>query len=424
MRKIIGIIFFCFCCHAAAMAQDEPENNDTLSLTDITTRDFMEGNGNGGMDWGAMYRNGPGKGIKCPKDPGGCGGGGFFAWLGDIVCSIGNFFAGLVANDEGGGGGGGGFIWLPYIPGSNFEPPVNPPAGGNGGSVGGGGTAPPTTIIVNVITPPPVKPVVDDETTEEEDSSIIKKDTVQPVKVPCNDSAIARGKYADSLWKELDSTGTAKKRLQDSAKSGKFESAFLIKKNANNKLEAINFTTSNSSTNVTPPPTTDTLYGGAHCHNDKEGVNSQSPSDFFRLLTMFKQQKTYKTDFLTSYDDSEWAIMIGDSLSAMSFINNSNYAYTTLVDTAGENINNWSMTKINPKTKRTYFEDLFDFGKKMATQNYPKELQEAYANIYMINKLFNTGIKVLMKVGGNFKELSIFEDNSSGETILKIKICE
>ena len=281
----------------------------------------------------------------------------------------------------------------------------------------------PTNPFGNTTIPPPVKPVVDDETTKEE-LPIEKKDTLQPVKVPCNDSAIARGKYADSLWKELDSTGTAKKRLQDSAKSGKFESAFLIKKNANNKLEAINFTTSNSSTNVAPPPTTDTLYGGAHCHNDKEGVNSQSPSDFFRLLTMFKQQKTYKADFLTTYDDSEWAIMIGDSLSAMSFINNSNYAYTTLVDTAGENINSWSSTNINPKTNRTYYQDLFYFGKKMAAQNYPEELQEAFANVYMINKQFNTGIKVLMKVGDNFKELNVFEDSSSGESVLKIKICE
>ncbi|MCC6634378.1 MAG: hypothetical protein IT251_02605 [Chitinophagaceae bacterium] len=281
----------------------------------------------------------------------------------------------------------------------------------------------PTNPLGNTTVPAPVKPVVDDETTKEE-LPIEKKDTLQPVKVPCNDSAIARGKYADSLWKELDSTGTAKKRLQDSAKSGKFESAFLIKKNANNKLEATNFTTSNSSTNVTPPPTTDTLYGGAHCHNNREGVNSQSPSDFFRLLTMFKQQKTYKADFLTSYDDSEWAIMIADSLGAMSFINNSNYAYATLIDTAGENINNWSTKNKNPLTGKTYFEDFFDFGNKMFDQKYPAELQIAYANIYMVNKLFNTGIKVLMKVGNNFKELNVFEDNSSGESVLKIKICE
>jgi len=261
---------------------------------------------------------------------------------------------------------------------------------------------------------------------EEDSTATVRKDTVQPVKLPCDSAATARGKYADSIWNALDST-TEKKRLIDSAKNGKYESAFQIKKNAQNSLIAVNFTTSNSSMNVNPPPTNDTLYGGAHCHSDKGGINSQSPNDFFRLLTMFKQRPaTYKIDFLYSYDDTEWAITIGDSLSALSFINNdSTYAYATLIDTAGENINDWSRTKINPITKRTYFQDFYKYGNDMYDRGYPEELQTAYANIYMINKLFNTGIKVLKKVGDNFKELNIHEEeDSSGKVILKIKICE
>ena len=56
---------------------------------------------------------------------------------------------------------------------------------------------------------------------------------------------------------------------------------------------------------------------------------------------------------------------------------------------------------------------------------YQQWLQSAYANIYMINKMFNTGIKVLKKVGNNFKEMNVHEDeDSSGKKILKIKICE
>lgn len=39
--------------------------------------------------------------------------------------------------------------------------------------------------------------------------------------------------------------------------------------------------------------------------------------------------------------------------------------------------------------------------------------------------MFNTGIKVLKKVGNNFKEMNVHEDeDSSGKKILKIKICE
>ena len=415
MKKTIILLLLLYAA-TTVMAQN---NNDSISFTHITTTDFMEAIGGGTIQW--QFSNSSlcyNKSI-CKN---------LFQWN-NIVSIIPD--AALVAPDEQPPS------WYIYSNGKwqnafglpEYSTPILPTliaSGGIGsGGSGGGGSATTnnTNPLGNTTIPPPVKPVVDDETTKEE-LPIEKKDTLQPVKVPCNDSAIARGKYADSLWKELDSTGTAKKRLQDSAKSGKFESAFLIKKNANNKLEATNFTTSNSSTNVTPPPTTDTLYGGAHCHNNREGVNSQSPSDFFRLLTMFMQQKTYKTDFLTSYDETEWAIMIGDSLSAMSFINNSNYAYTTLVDTVGENINNWSTKNKNPVTGKYYYDDFYNYGNDLYDQNYPKDLLTAYANIYMVNKLFNTGIKVLMKVGNNFKELNVFEDNSSGESVLKIKICE
>jgi hypothetical protein len=128
----------------------------------------------------------------------------------------------------------------------------------------------------NTTIPPPVKPVVDDETTKEE-LPIEKKDTLQPVKVPCNDSAIARGKYADSIWQHLDTTSYDKVRLKDSAKNGKFESAFQIYKDSVGNFTTGYFITGNSSQQVTLPYTRPlkTVIGGVHCHIDTEGIVTQ-----------------------------------------------------------------------------------------------------------------------------------------------------
>jgi hypothetical protein len=132
-----------------------------------------------------------------------------------------------------------------------------------------------TNPLGNTTIPPPVKPVVDDET--EEDSSMIKKDTVQPVKVLCSDSAIARGKYADSIWQHLDTTSYDKVRLKDSAKNGKFESAFQIYKDSVGNFTTGYFITGNSSQQVTLPYTRPlkTVIGGVHCHIDTEGIVTQ-----------------------------------------------------------------------------------------------------------------------------------------------------
>lgn len=425
MKQLICTILLLGCMPLIALTQEHgTTTSDSSNLTNITTTDFMETLEKGKLNWNTVSRFQ----ARCrwgycnpPRDYG------YGSDWGIRICCtfwqmIGNFLFGsggsnpteITANGEDGGGAGGSGGWIGTIfGGATSYTPIQPSIG-----VGGGGTN--NNNTGNTGTPPPIKPaILTGGGTVREDSTAMPKDTVQPVKVPCDSAAIARGAYADSLWNELDSTGTEKKRLQDSAKNGKFESAFQIKKDNTGKFKAFNFTTSTSATNVAPPTTGDTLYGGAHCHNYTNGINSQSPNDFYRLLESFKQKTTFRIDFLTSYDDTEWAIMIDDSLAANLFL--LSVPSADGLDSTGD----WSSTTINPITGRTYYDDFFDYGKKMYFQNYPSALQSAYANIYMINKMFNTGIKVLKKVGNNFKEMNVHEDeDSSGKKILKIKICE
>lgn len=70
---------------------------------------------------------------------------------------------------------------------------------------------------------------------------------------------------------------------------------------------------------------------------------------------MHKNYSTYNIDYVTSYDNSEWAIMIDDPATANLFITN-NPIYS-IIDSTGYYKNDWSITKENSKTGNTYYKD-------------------------------------------------------------------
>lgn len=128
----------------------------------------------------------------------------------------------------------------------------------------------------------------------------------------------------------------------------------------------------------------------------------------------------FNINFVTSYDESEWAITFSDTSTAGLFLND--FPFSTALDSSG----NWSKTNINPKTGNTYHNDYNGIGYEFEQLNYPKKYLEAYTNVHMMNRVFNSGITILQKVGNSFKELLplVETDAFSGKKIYKIKICE
>jgi hypothetical protein len=284
MRKIIYTIFFCFCCHAA-MAQAEPENNDTLSLTNITTRDFMEGNGTGSMDWGAITYQAKWCFFgKCADDNLGithvvvscCS---FGQWITKIFGGGGGSPTEITNNEEGGGGTGGGFIWIdpPYSPGG-YGPPINPPTGGGGG----GGTSP-ANLFGNVITPPPTKPatVLDNGDTEEGEET--KKDST-PVKIDCSPESNTLG---DSLTAVLYSIEASPQMtdLRTNLSSRKFEVGMSINFSPVTSYYPYHYVNNGQSKNVTLNIAAWT-FAAVHTHpwSDSSGKKEHAKPQPFRLF--------------------------------------------------------------------------------------------------------------------------------------------
>ena len=158
------------------MAQN---NNDSISFTNITTTDFMEGIGGGKINWRNMQSVQTAARWcilgKCKDESTGevgcckirdlfytIGQWGLAIWNGVkyVATSIASFFDG-----DGGGAGGNWSLNPPYATWGNYNgggtPPNFVPPGGSGG--GGSATTNNTNPLGNTTIPPPVKPEVDDE---------------------------------------------------------------------------------------------------------------------------------------------------------------------------------------------------------------------------------------------------------------------
>lgn len=145
MRKLFLIALFLIAVPLFVTAQ---VTQDSVTLTEITTTDFMQSKTSGVVNWLTARP----KRIRCPKDVGGNGDDGCGSWFGGIIDLIGSLLSNLV--DDGLqpytgtiyiGSLGGGF-W-----GGNGGPPAPPSLGG--------GSAPASGPFVTVVTPPPVNPI-------------------------------------------------------------------------------------------------------------------------------------------------------------------------------------------------------------------------------------------------------------------------
>lgn len=452
MKKTIILLLLLYAA-TTVMAQN---NNDSISFTNITTTDFMEAIGGGKISWSTMAKPKP-KRIKCPKDVNdNCGGGfwnaigNFFAGIGGAIwngirwaaTSVASFFDG-----EGGGGGGGNWsLNPPHATWGNYNgggtPPNFVPPGGSGG--GGSATTNNTNPLGNTTIPPPVKPVVDDET--EEDPSLVKKDTVQPVKVDCNDSEINRGSYCDAIMKYIDTTSYMKK-LRDSSTNRTTEAGFSVRTigvDTPYTYKAIDFVDTGQAQSVglyIDNYTVATVH--LHTHKLADGtivIPSPSPRDYWGLISNaadISRKRRFQSLF-TVYggpNKDQFALMPTDTNTVQLYYNANPNLITQIIDTrdsipdpndASKNIrnpyyNNWMGDENDNKS----YLGLFLLARDMLRKsNHPKEYLDTYASLIVAQ---NTGlpVKLLMRnAEGHFKELKFEEQGTGKNKKYIIKICK
>jgi len=435
MRKIIGIIFFCFCCCAAAMAQDEPENNDTLSLTDITTTDILQTLQTGKIKWTAVttttYQAKWCFFGKCADDNLG------ITHIVESCCTFGQWIRKLFGGgkgstttltqntDSGGGtsgtGGGGNSSNTGGGSGSIPPGPTTPPIGTTGGTTNtppGYGTTPTNTFTTTITTPPPIKPATALDNGDMEGGEI--KEDSTPVKIDCPPESNTSG---DSLTAVLDSIEASPQMtdLRTNLASRKFEVGMSINFNpGNGKYYPYDYINNGQSKNVTLNLAQWT-FAIVHTHplkdsSGKKNTQSPSPLDYFFVTDSWNSYPThrFKTNYVVAGNGNDYAVTIGDTSNINLFLQNNNP--NLLFD---ESTGTWKGSKTDKKS--VYFK-FYKYFKSLKEQGYNDEIANEYANIIMATD-YNMGIKFYKKINGKFREQKFETVEETGETKYVLIIC-
>lgn len=410
MRKIIGIIFFCFCCCIAAMAQDEPENNDTLSLTEITTTDILQTMQTGKINWVTFHRV---ESFPVPSNNP-CSESMVFASFYNLMnCYLLSWLnITLLTDNTDGNSGGSGSI----PPG-----PTTPPLGTTGGTTNtppGYGTTPTNTFTTTITTPPPIKPATALDNGDMEGGEI--KEDSTPVKIDCPPESNTSG---DSLTAVLDSIEASPQMtdLRTNLASRKFEVGMSINFNpGNGKYYPYDYINNGQSKNVTLSIAAWT-FAIVHTHplKDSSGnknVQSPSPIDYFVAMDSWNSysQHRFKTSYVVAGNGNDYAVTVGDAANINLFLQNNNP--NLLFD---ESTGTWKGDENNPNS--LYFEYI-ELIKELKKQGYSNETANDYANIIMASKR-NMGLKYFKKINGKFKEQSFEEVKQGKKTKYILKIC-
>lgn len=452
MRSIFLLIIFCLCFTNIGIAQDQPPP-DSISLTNITTTDFMQQREGGSMNWRAVK-------PKCPRNVSGNGDcWSLIGWLWGGIKDILNFLFGGGGNDDGGGtgdvdekedefhddddgGGGGG--------GGDDDGGWNPPPppddlGGGGGDVSSDGQIYPPVDVNDpdkpdrdVIYPakdlkPPNEPTLQLDT-------IVRTDTLKPVvDSSCNDSSIKRGLVCDSIMKQIDTTAYMKK-LRDSSSHRTKEAGFSIRTLGtdppyNYKAEYYVDTGKGQSVELFK---NDYTIAYVHLHPQKldDGttlVPSPSPRDCWPVIAN-AADTTRRRKFQASFtvyggpNKEQFALVPSDTNAVKQYYYDTAHNETKLIDTAefvggkkNENYNNWVGKANDRKTLRGKF--LF-VRKILRESGYQEEYLETYATL-IIMKEASLPVKLLQRdAHGHFKELNFSNIGTEKMPKFIIKICK
>ena len=328
---------------------------------------------------------------------------------------------------DGGGGMGGDNTGNGSGNGSSGDGP-----GGGGGGPSGTGTGTGNTTTTPVTAPPTISIALDSDViikTLVKDTT--RKDTVKLTKKPCDSGQIARGQLATSIMNAIDTTPEIKK-IRDSAVNGIFESGVSVINDTADKYRPYRLVLGDSQ--HVAPATKSLLHkivATVHSHpvsRDSMYVNINSPSldDVYNLLTAHigdsinTGNSDYNIVYVISGDGTEWALMMDSPLNAKNFLQQ--YPMDSAYD--AKNVD-WSNNFIDSTTGRS-LQDNFKSIKNnlLYRRHYPNEIVEALANVLMLNQQHNSGIKLLKKENGAFKELSFNPSSVDKDGNSEMKICQ
>lgn len=284
----------------------------------------------------------------------------------------------------------------------------------------------PTNPLGNTTIPPPVKPAVDDEITEE-DSSIIKKDTLQPVKIDCPTNEVNRGKLLTKILDSLNNKPQTQ-QIKDSLTSWKNEAGYSIDwDTANKDYKPKYYATGDTNTvEIITYDSSCIIIGGLHTHpKGKDGyAPGPSPKDIFQLAEAFIYNPNFKHSFVLGADGTEWALSTnsntGNTATIQQFL--ANFPPDSLLSG-----NEWSNDYKLPNMEEgiyIFWENLTKF--LTISFNYPINHSQTYANLLLMKYFFNTGIDLYIK-GDDGKmhklDIELQYDNNNKLQDIKVQIC-
>jgi hypothetical protein len=250
-----------------------------------------------------------------------------------------------------------------------------------------------------------------------------RDDTTKATVVPCDSVSNNNGQFLTNIINDIKDSPDYKK-FKDSAYSGKNESALSIAKDVGSSTyTTLNFHTSTSAMHVDNPYTlpNHNLTGAGHTHNSS-GAISPSPGDIYHLLKGYNENHNFMADFVSSFDSSDWALMITDTSNVSNFLNT--YPEDSLTSNG-----DWDSTRIafpgqNMSIRKKYINILSYL---YNTKHYPFKYLQAYANVFMLSETFNhNSVKMYRNVEGQYKELNVVltYDNNGNIIDIKITICQ
>lgn len=260
-----------------------------------------------------------------------------------------------------------------------------------------------------------------------QDSTLRIKNNLKPTRDTCIDLASKNASDAiTNLYNKMD-TLKGFQRVKDSALNGKNEIAISIHENSNG-IDTVRF-----KDNGTPFSSYPTVYhpyfniiSYVHTHPVSssptninyysEPINTPSLTDIRNYSTALFYNSSLPIAYILTADGTKIALSSQNRDSAIKFGN-----FLDTIMALDPNTSSWSNTIYSP-FKLTFLEIYQLIYKELVSLGYELKYIDLYANVIMMNNLFNSGIRLSILIDGEFKEIKAeVETIDLNKKIIKIK---
>jgi hypothetical protein len=150
-------------------------------------------------------------------------------------------------------------------------------------------------------------------------------------------------------------------------------------------------------------------------------INSPSLPDISSLIKADSNFNVIQASFILTGDGTKLALSIEDSLKAINFRH-----FLILNNAIDPNTNNWSKN-LYPPNNFTFYDIYTKIRKALIKLGYQYKYLDLYANVIMLNNVFNAGVRISILIDGKFKEIradGIFDIERNILKVNGINICK